>query len=202
MAAPPAVPAAIPLRGSRTEKNLAAAFAGETMARTRYTFWASKAKKEGFEQIAEIFIETAENEKEHAKRFYKLIKGEGSALQVQLGVAVQAIATTALNLKAAADNELEEHSQTYPHWAAVAEQEGFDEIAKVFRVIASVEREHEQRFRLLQKQVEDGTVFKRDREVFWKCRNCGYVVQGLEAPAECPACGHPQGWYEMREVLE
>jgi rubrerythrin len=193
---------AISLRGSRTEKNLASAFAGETVARTRYSFFASKAKKEGYEQISEIFLETAENEKEHAKRFYKLIKGEGNAVHIQLGVVAHPIATTALNLKAAADSELEEHSQMYPHWAAVAEQEGFDEIAKVFRAIASVEREHEQRFRILQKQVEEGTVFKRDREVSWKCRNCGYIAQALEAPAACPACGHAQGWYEMKEVLE
>jgi rubrerythrin len=172
------------------------------MARSRYTFWAGKAKREGFEQISELFIETAENEREHARTFYKLLNGEGNVVQVQVGVGVPPIAATALNLKAAAEGELEEHSQVYPHFAAVAEQEGFDDIAKVFRAIASVEREHEQRFRLLQKQLEDGTVFKRDREVVWKCRNCGYIVKALEAPAECPACGHPQGWYEMKEVLE
>jgi len=193
---------ALPLHGSRTEKNLASAFAGETMARTRYAFFAGKAQKEGYQQISEIFMETAENEREHAKRFYKLIKGDGTPINVQIGVVVGPIATTAENLKAAADGELEEHSQLYPHWAAVAEQEGFDEIAKVFRAIASVEREHELRFRTLQRQVEEKSVFRRDREVQWKCRNCGFNVPGTEAPAQCPACGNPQGWYEMRGPLE
>lgn len=192
----------VPLKGSRTEKNLATAFAGESMARNRYTFFASKAKKEGYEQISAIFQETADNEKEHAKRFLKLMKGDGSPVHVQFAVPAVSIGTTLENLKASADGELEEHSQAYPHMAAIAEQEGFDEIARIFRAIASVEREHEQRFRILAKQVEAGTVFKRDREVAWKCRNCGYVSRGTEAPVECPACGHEQAFYEIQEVLE
>jgi rubrerythrin len=196
--------AAIPvtLKGSRTEKNLAIAFAGECMARNRYTYFASTAKKQGYEQIAAIFIETAENEREHAKRFLKLMAGDGAPVHVQCAVPGIAIKKTADNLRAAAEGEYEEHSQSYPHMAAIAEQEGFDEIAKAFRAIACVEREHEQRFRILLRQVEEGTVFKRDREVAWKCRNCGYVHRGLEAPTECPACGHEQGWYEIKEVLE
>lgn len=192
----------VPLKGSRTEKNLAHAFAGESMARNRYTFYASVAKKQGYEQIAAIFLETAENEREHAKRFLKLMKGDGSAVHVQFAVPAFSIQKTLENLKAAADGELEEHSALYPHMAAIAEQEGFDDIAKVFRNIASVEREHEMRYRILAKQVEEGTVFKRDREVAWKCRNCGYVFRGFEAPEECPACGHPQSFYEIQEVLE
>lgn len=192
----------VPLKGSRTEKNLATAFAGESMARNRYTFFASKAKKEGYEQISAIFQETADNEKEHAKRFLKLMKGDGTPVHVQFSVPAVSIGTTLENLKASAEGELEEHSQAYPHMAAIAEQEGFDEIARIFRAIASVEREHEQRFRILAKQVETGTVFKRDREVSWKCRNCGYVSRGTEAPIECPACGHEQGFYEIQEVLE
>ena len=192
----------VPLKGSRTEKNLAMAFAGESMARNRYTFFASVAKKQGYEQIGAIFLETAENEREHAKRFLKLMKGDGSPVHVQFSVPAISIGKTLENLKAAADGELEEHSQLYPHMAAIAEQEGFDEIARVFRAIADVERHHEQRFRILARQVETGTVFKRDREVNWKCRNCGYVFRGTEAPKECPACGHEQGWYEIQEVLE
>jgi rubrerythrin len=198
MSAPPT----IPLKGSRTEKNLAVAFAGESMTRNRYTYFANVAKKQGYEQIGAIFLETAENEREHAKRFLKLMAGDGSPVHVQCTIPGISIRKTADNLRAAADGELEEHSQSYPHMAAIAEQEGFDEIAKVFRAIALVEKEHELRFRILLKQVEDGTVFKRDREVLWKCRNCGYVHRGTEAPVECPACGHEQAWYEIKEVLE
>jgi rubrerythrin len=190
------------MKGSRTEKNLATAFAGECMARTRYTFFASAAKKEGFEQIAAIFIETADNEREHAKTFLKLMKPDGSQVNVQTGIPAVPIGTTAANLRYAADGELEEHSKAYPHMAAIAEQEGFADVATAFRAIATVEREHEGRFRILLKQVETGTVFKRSREVPWKCRNCGYVHRGLEAPGRCPACGHERGWYEMKEVLE
>jgi rubrerythrin len=197
-----AAPGQIRLKGSRTEKNLAVAFAGESMTRNRYTYFASVARKQGYEQIGAIFLESAENEREHAKRFLKLMAGDGSPVHVQCTVPGIPVLKTAENLRAAADAELEEHSQTYPHMAAIAEQEGFDEIAKIFRAIASVEREHEQRFRILLSQVEGGTVFKRDREVLWKCRNCGYVHRGTEAPAECPACGHEQSWYEIKEVLE
>jgi rubrerythrin len=190
------------LRGSRTEKNLATAFAGESMARTRYTFFSRVAQQEGFEQIGSIFLETAANEKEHAKRFLKLIKGENHQIHVQFRVPGIPVGKTVENLRAAANGELEEHSQTYPRFARIATEEGFTEIAAVFNAIASVEVHHEQRFRILLKQVEQGTVFKRDREVLWKCRNCGYVSKGTEAPTECPACGHEQGWYQVKEELE
>ncbi len=189
-------------KGSRTEKSLAAAFAGESMARNRYTFFASKAKKQGYEQIAALFLETAENEREHGKSFLKLMGGDGSAVHVQLDVSSYGVGDTLSNLKFAADGELDEHSQIYPHMAAIAEEEGFTEVARVYRAVAEVERAHEKRFRILAKQVEANTVWKRDREVSWKCRNCGYVFVGNEAPTECPACGHPQGWYEIQEVLE
>lgn len=190
------------MKGSRTEKNLAMAFAGESMARNRYTFFAGKAKKEGYEQIAALFIETADNEREHAKRFLKLMSGDGSGVHVQFDIPSVKIGSTLENLKFAAAGELEEHSVAYPHMAAIAEQEGFTEIARVFRAIAEVEAAHEQRFKLLAKQVETGTVWKRDHDVRWKCRNCGYVFIGPEPPQECPACGHPKGFYEMAEILE
>ena len=190
------------MKGSRTEKNLAMAFAGESMARNRYTFFASKAKKEGYEQISAIFLETAENEREHAKRFLKLMDGTGNPVHVQIDIPAIKIGSTLENLKFAAEGELEEHSTAYPHMAAIAEQEGFTEVARVFRAVAEVEAAHEQRFRTLAKQVETGTVFKRDRDVRWKCRNCGYIFIGKEPPAECPACGHSRAFYEMAEVLE
>ncbi|KAH0794555.1 Rubrerythrin family protein [Histomonas meleagridis] len=190
------------LKGSRTEKNLAISYAGESMARNRYTFFASIAKKQGYEHIAAIFIETAENEKEHAKRFLKFLKGTGAPIHVQCEIPGSFFGSTLENLKQAADGEKEEHMQGYPHMAAIAEQEGFHEIADLFRKIAAVEREHEKRFRILIQQFEEGTVFRRDREVEWKCRNCGYIFRGFEAPEECPACGHKQGFFEVREVLE
>jgi rubrerythrin len=193
---------ALPFKGSRTQRNLAESFAGESVARARYVLFAEVAQKEKYEQIAAIFLETAANEQEHAKRFYKLIKGDSTPIQIPFTVPGVPLGTTAENLRAAADGELEEHSQLYPHWAAIAEQEGFDEIAKIWHAIASVEKEHERRYRILLRQVEEGTVFKRDREVLWKCRNCGYVSKGVEAPAVCPACAHEQAFYEIKEVLE
>jgi rubrerythrin len=146
---------AIPLKGSRTHRNLATSFAGESIARTRYVLFADVARKEGFEAIAAIFLETAANEHEHGKRFFKLIKGDGGPVQIQLSVPGTPVGTTAENLRAAAEGELEEHSKLYPHWASIAEQEGFDEIAKQWRTIAAVEKEHERRFRILLKQVEE-----------------------------------------------
>ena len=190
------------VKGSRTEKNLATAFAGESMARTRYTFFASKAKKDGYEQISEVFLESAENEREHAKRFLKLMNGDGSPVPVQLGIPSYGVGTTLENLKFAASGEHEEHTDIYPKFAKIADEEGFKEIAAVFRAISEVEKAHEHRYRILAHQVETGTVFKRSREVTWKCRNCGYVFKGREAPKECPACGHPQSFFEMQEVLE
>jgi rubrerythrin len=192
----------LPLAGSRTQRNLATAFAEESVARARYVLFAQVAEKEGYEQIAAIFLETAANEQEHAKRFYKLIKGDAVPIQILLAVPGVPIGTTLENLRAAADGEFEEHSHMYPHWAAIAEQEGFDEIARIWRAIASVEKEHETRYRILLRRVDEGTVFKRDREVLWKCRNCGYVSKGLQAPETCPACAHEQSFHEIKEVLE
>jgi rubrerythrin len=190
------------LAGTRTEKNLAAAFAGESMARNRYTFFASAAKKEGYEGIAAIFLETAENEREHAKTFLKFLTGASPAVQIQIAVPSFTIGSTLENLQFAAAGEREERSVVYPQCAEVAQKEGFPGIAEAFRAIATVEAAHERRYGILIKQVEAGTVFKRERAVSWKCRNCGYIHSGREAPAKCPACGHERGWYEIQEVLE
>jgi rubrerythrin len=193
---------ATPLAGSQTEKNLAASFAGESMARNRYTFFSSVAKKQGFEQVAAIFLESAENEREHAKRFLKYLKGGSPAVKIELEIPSFAKGSTLDNLKFAAGGEHDEATEAYPKFAAQAEQEGFPEIAATFRAIAEVEAAHEARYRILARQVETGTVFKREREVVWKCRNCGYVSRGLEPPEECPACGHERAFYEIQEVLE
>ncbi|EAY22419.1 rubrerythrin, putative [Trichomonas vaginalis G3] len=192
----------IPIKGSRTEKNLAIAFAGESMARTRYTFFASKAKKQGFEQISAIFLETAENEREHGKIFLKFLKEANPEVHVQMTIPSYTIGTTLENLKYAAHGENEEWTKTYPHMADIAEEEGFTEIANKFRLIAQVEKEHEARFALLAQQVETGTVWKKTRVVQWKCRNCGYTTEAIEAPKECPVCGHTQSFMEIKEVLE
>ena len=189
------------IKGTQTEKNLAAAFAGECMARNRYTLFAEVAKKQGYEQIAQLFIETAENEKVHAEFFWSKIKGSG-AVQVPADVPLCGVNDTLTNLKNAATGEFEEHSDLYPHFADVAEKEGFKAIAKAFRAIASIEKEHEIRFNTLAKQVETSTVFKKQKAVTWKCRNCGFVVKGLAAPKVCPVCFKPQGWFEIKEVLE
>lgn len=182
------------VKGTETEKNLLRAFAGESQARTRYTFFASQAKKEGYEQIAGVFLETAEQEKEHAKRFFKFL--EGGMLTIDGTFPAGVIGTTAENLLAAAEGELEEWDVLYANWADVADQEGFSAIATVFRNIAKVEKEHEARYRKLLKHVEDGDVFKRDEPIKWQCRNCGYVHEGPEAPGACPACAHPQAYFE------
>lgn len=170
------------LKGSRTEANLKAAFAGESQARNKYTYWAGVAKKEGYEQIAGIFLETADNEKEHAKRLLKFLNG---------------ITDTKTHLKEAAAGENYEYTDMYVEFAKIAREEGFDEIADVFREIGEAEEEHEKRFLALLKNIEEGKVFKRDEEVKWKCRNCGYVHTGKEAPGVCPACAHPQAYYEL-----
>ncbi|SHE84699.1 rubrerythrin [Desulforamulus putei] len=170
------------LKGTKTEANLKAAFAGESQARNKYTYWASVAKKEGYEQIAAIFLETADNEKEHAKRLFKFLNG---------------ISDTKTNLKEAAAGENYEYTSMYKEFEQVAREEGFAEIADVFREIAEVEEEHEKRYLALLKNIEEGKVFKRDEEVKWKCRNCGYVHKGKEAPEVCPACAHPQAYYEL-----
>ncbi|MCC8019641.1 MAG: rubrerythrin family protein [Rikenellaceae bacterium] len=186
------------VKGTETEKNLLRAFAGESQARTRYTFFASKAKKEGYEQIAGVFLETAEQEKEHAERFFKFL--EGGMLNIDGTFPAGKIGTTAENLLAAAEGEHEEWGELYPAWADVAEAEGFTAIATVFRNIAKVESEHENRYRTLLQRVEEEGVFKRDEPIEWQCRNCGYVHTGTEAPEMCPACAHAQAYFEPKKT--
>ena len=189
------------LKGTETAINLMKSFAGESQARNRYTFYASAADKEGFKQIKNIFNETADNEKEHAKRFFKfLLAGFKDELpqniEIQAGFPV-AQGITLDNLKAAAHGENEEWSILYPKFADIADKEGFPEIAAVYRSIASAEEKHEIRFNKLAKNIEDGTVFKKDGKVFWKCGNCGYIHEGDEAPDLCPACAHPKAHFEL-----
>ena len=183
------------LKGSQTEKNLLAAFAGESQARNRYTYFASQAKKEGYVQISSIFEETANQEKEHAKREFKFL--QGGEVEITAAFPAGVIGTTVENLKAAAAGEHYETTEMYPEFADVAEKEGFSEIAKVFRNIAVAEKRHEDRYVALAKNIEDGVVFKRSKPVRWVCRNCGYVHEGTEAPTSCPACAHPQDYFEL-----
>ena len=171
-------------KGSKTEKNLMTAFAGESQARNKYTYFASKAKKEGYEQIAAIFLETAENEKEHAKLWFKYLEGGE-------------IKSTIENLKEAAAGENYEWTDMYAEFAKVAEEEGFTRIAAQFRGVAKIEAEHEKRYLALLKNVEDGIVFSRDGDQIWKCRNCGHVVIGKKAPEVCPVCNHPKAYFEI-----
>jgi len=187
-------------KGSETEKNLLKSFAGESQARNRYTYFASVAKKEGYEQISAIFTETADNEKEHAKIFFQyLAKSEGRPIEITASYPAGKISTTKENLLAAANGELEEHSKLYPEFEKIARKEGFKDIADSFKEIAEVEKQHEKRYRKLLKNVEEGKVFKKDKVVKWKCRNCGYVHEGKDAPKACPACKHPQAYYEVLE---
>lgn len=183
------------LKGTQTETNLLTAFAGESQARNRYTYFASRAKKEGYVQIADIFAETANQEKEHAKRLFTFLTGG----EVEIAAAFPAgvIATTLENLKASAAGENFEHTQMYPGFAAVAREEGFDAIAMVFENIAVAEKQHEKRYNDLAANIEAGRVFKRDEPVTWQCRNCGYRHEGTEAPEMCPACAHPQAHFEL-----
>jgi len=183
------------IKGTETEKNLLKSFAGESQARNRYTFYASAAKKEGFEQISALFLETAENEKEHAKVFFKYL--EGGPLEITATYPAGKIGSTHENLIAAAEGELEEWSILYPDFAKVADEEGFRDIAASYREIAEVEARHETRYRKLANNVELGLVFKRDGVVYWKCRNCGYVHEGPAAPDLCPACKHAQAYFEL-----
>ncbi|MEM0360720.1 MAG: rubrerythrin family protein [Candidatus Diapherotrites archaeon] len=183
------------LKGTKTEKNLLAAFAGESQARNRYTYFASVARKEGFEQIANIFMETAENEREHAKVFFKYL--EGGEVQITAGYPAGMIKDTKSNLKAAADGERMEWSTLYAEFEKVAREEGFEQIAVSFKEIAEVEEFHEKRYRKLIENIEKCEVFKRKKPVKWHCTNCGYVHEGLEAPETCPACKHPQSYYEI-----
>ena len=182
------------VKGTKTEQNLLKSFAGESQARSRYTFFASVAKKEGFEQIAGVFMETAEQEKEHAKRFFKFL--EGGMVEITASYPAGKIGTTAENLAAAAAGENEEWSELYPEFAKVAEEEGFPVIAAVYRKISEVEAEHERRYRVLLARVEAEKVFERDEEIQWQCRNCGYVHTGKTAPESCPACAHPKAYFE------
>jgi rubrerythrin len=183
------------LKGTQTEKNLLAAFAGESQARNRYTFFASKAKKEGYEQISAIFKETAENEKEHAEVFFKHL--QGGYVEIMAGYPAGVIGTTEENLLAAAEGEKMEWGTLYPDFAGTAEKEGFSMVAHSFKKIAEVEAYHEHRYRKLLENVKTNKVFKKDQPVKWKCSNCGYVHEGAKAPDVCPACQHPQSYYEV-----
>ena len=183
------------LKGTKTEKNLLTAFAGESQARNRYTYFASKAKKEGYEQISGIFAETADNEKEHAERLFKFL--EGGEAEVAAAFPAGIIGKTEDNLKASAAGENYEHTTMYPEFAKVAEEEGFDDIAAVFRSIAVAEKQHEKRYLELAKNIETKKVFKRETVRKWRCRNCGYIHEGTEPPKKCPACAHAKAYFEL-----
>jgi len=183
------------LKGSRTEQNLLTSFAGESQARNRYTYFASQARKEGFVQIAQIFEETANQEKEHAKRFFSQL--QGGDLKIAHAFPAGVIGTTAENLKAAAAGEHYEWTDMYPSFAKIAREEGLEEAAKIWDAVSIAEKQHEKRYRDLLANVEAGKVFKKDKTVVWRCINCGYLAEGTEAPQTCPACAHPQSHYEI-----
>ncbi len=183
------------LKGTQTEKNILTAFAGESQARNRYTYFASVAKKEGLELVAEIFTETANQEKEHAKRLFKFL--EGGAVEITAAYPAGVIGDTAANLEAAAGGENEEWTDMYPSFAKIAREEGFEEIAAVMENIAVAEKQHEKQYRTLWKNLTEGNMFKRGDTVVWRCRNCGYIHEGKEAPKVCPACNHPQAHFEI-----
>lgn len=172
------------LKGTKTQKNLQEAFAGESQARNKYTYFASVARKEGYEQVAALFLETAENEKEHAKIWFKKLSGIGNTME---------------NLKAAAEGENGEWTDMYPKMAAEAREEGFEDIARLFEGVARIEKEHEERYKQLLENLEQGKVFKKDGKVYWKCRNCGHIHEGIEAPEVCPVCAHPTAYFEVQE---
>jgi rubrerythrin len=183
------------LKGTQTEKNLLTAFSGESQARNRYTYFASAAKKEGYVQISDIFTETANQEKEHAKRLFKFL--EGGELEITAAFPAGVIGTTLENLKAAAEGEAYEWNEMYPEFAATARKEGFDAIAAVFEAIAVAEKQHDKRYKDLAANIEAGKVFKKDAPITWRCRNCGYLHEGTEAPDMCPACAHEQAHFEV-----
>ncbi len=183
------------IQGTRTEKNLLAAFAGESQARSRYTYFGGQARKDGFVQIADIFIETAEQEKEHAKRFFKFL--EGGEIEICAAFPAGVIGATLDNLKAAAAGENHEHTSMYPGFARIAEEEGFKDVAAAFRAVSVAEKQHEKRYLDLAANIEAGRVFKRSSPVTWRCRNCGYLHVGAAAPELCPACLHPQAHFEL-----
>ena len=182
------------IKGTRTEQNLLNAFAGESQARSRYVYFSSVAKKEGFEHIAAVFAETAEQEKEHAKRFFSFL--EGGMVEITASYPAGIVGTTKDNLEAAAAGENEEWTELYPAFAEIALEEGFPKVASAFKMIAKVEAEHEKRYRKLLANVEEGKVFEKDEAIFWQCRNCGFVFEGKKAPVNCPACAHPQAYFE------
>ena len=184
------------IKGSRTEQNLLKAFAGESQARMRYDYFAKQAKKEGLEQIAAIFEETALNEREHAKRFFKFL--EGGMVEITAAYPAGVIGDTMENLKAAAEGEHEEWTELYPMFADIAEEEGFKAVAVAFRMIAEAEKAHETRYNTLYSNLDEGKVFERDGKIVWKCRNCGYLHEGTKAPKTCPACLHPQSYFEIK----
>ena len=186
------------LKGTQTEKNLMAAFAGESQARNRYTYFASQARKEGYEQIAAIFEETANQEKEHAKREFQFL--QGGEVEITAAFSAGVIGSTLENLKAAADGEHYETTSMYPGFTDVAQKEGFAEIAAVFRSIAVAEQNHRDRYLALAKNISEGRVFKREKSVRWVCRNCGYVHEGTQPPKTCPACAHPQSYYQLETI--
>ncbi len=171
------------LKGTKTEQNLWAAFAGESQARNKYTYYASKAKKDGYQQIAALFEETANNEKEHAKMWFKLVQGIGSTME---------------NLADAAQGENDEWTDMYPGFAKIAREEGFEEIAVMFEGVAAIEKAHEERYKALLANIEDGIVFSRDGDMIWECRNCGHIHIGKAAPEECPVCAHPQAYFQLK----
>ena len=183
------------IKGTQTEQNLLKAFAGESQARNRYTYFASKAKKEGYVQISAIFEETANQEKEHAKRFFNFL--EGGELEITAGFPAGVVGATVENLKAAAAGENFEHTQLYPAFAKKAREEGFEAVAMVFEAISVAEKQHEKRYRDLAANLDADTVFKKDAPVVWRCRNCGYLHEGEEAPEMCPACAHPKAYFEL-----
>lgn len=183
------------LKGTQTEKNLLTAFAGESQARNRYTFFASKAKKEGYEQISGIFQETAENEKEHAERLFKFL--EGGTAEINASFPAGVIGETKDNLKGSADGENHEYTTMYPEFAKIAEEEGFSDVANAMSSIANAEKQHEKRYLGLLENLNNNTVFKKDEIVKWRCRNCGYIHEGNEAPDECPACTHARSYFEL-----
>ncbi|RLD65985.1 MAG: rubrerythrin family protein [Bacteroidetes bacterium] len=184
------------LKGTKTEQNLLKAFAGESQARMRYNYFAKQAKKEGLEQISGIFEETAENEKEHAKRFFKFL--EGGMVEITASYPAGKIGTTLENLKASAEGENEEWTELYPEFAKIAEEEGFKEVAIAFKMIATVEKAHEERYTKLYNNLQEGKVFAKGDKIVWKCRNCGYLHEGTKAPNMCPACLHPQSYFEVK----
>ncbi|GHU01731.1 rubrerythrin [Alphaproteobacteria bacterium] len=188
------------LKGTETEKNLMKAFAGESAARNRYTYYASKAKKEGYEQVAFIFDETANQEKEHAQRLFRLMEGASPEVQVTVQLPEGPEKDTHANLIDSAAGENHEHSHMYPEFAEVARKEGFPEIARVMEMIAVAEKAHEERYLALAANIKDGKVFRKDTKVVWRCRNCGYTIESASAPAKCPACDHAQAYFEIAAI--